>query len=92
MWRRPAQPQIMQPLYRQLYASLKLERGPVTPAGVYAREVQGRVLYVNSTGEEKVVELAAPMTDVLSGQLRTKTLHLAPLAAELLAPDAVARP
>ena len=88
----PAQPQLMRPLYRQLYASLKLEPGPATPAGVYARAVQGRVLYVNSTGEEKVVALAAPMTEVLSGQRRTKTLRLAPLAAELLAPDAATRP
>jgi beta-galactosidase len=32
---------------------LGLKPGPVTPEGVYAREVQGRVLYVNTTGAEK---------------------------------------
>jgi hypothetical protein len=49
-------------------------------------------LYVNSTAEEKVVEIASQMTEVLSGQRRAKTLRLAPFAAELLAPDAAPRP
>ena len=38
----PAQPQIMQPLYRQLYASLGIEPGQKTPDDVYARSGRGQ--------------------------------------------------
>lgn len=64
----PAQPQIMGPLYRQLYASLGMEPGPKTPDGVSARAVEGRVLYVNTTGEPKDVAIDGTMTGVLSGK------------------------
>ena len=80
----PAQPQIMRPLYRQLYASLGIEPGPKTPEGVYARAVEGRVLYVNTTGETKDVTIDGTMSGVLSGKRWTGTLRLAPLGADLL--------
>lgn len=80
----PAQPQLMRPLYRQLYGSLGIEPGPKTPDGVYARTVQGRTLYVNTTGEAKDVAIAGAMNGVLSGQHWSGTLHLAPLGVDLL--------
>jgi beta-galactosidase len=80
----PAQPQIMRPLYRQLYASLGIEPGPKTPEGVYARVVEGRVLYVNTTGETKDVTIDGTMSGVLSGKRWTGALRLAPLGADLL--------
>jgi beta-galactosidase len=80
----PAQPQLMRPLYRQLYDSLGIEPGPKTPDGVYARTVQGRTLYVNTTGDAKDVAIDGAMTGVLSGQHWSGTLHLAPLGVDLL--------
>jgi beta-galactosidase len=80
----PAQPQIMGPLYRQLYASLGIEPGPKTPEGVYARAVEGRVLYVNTTGETKDVTIDGTMSGALGGRRFTGTLRLEPLGAELL--------
>lgn len=80
----PAQPQIMAPLYRQLYASLGIEPGPKTPDGVYAREVDGRVLYVNTTGEAKNVAIDDAMHGVLSGKRWSGTLRLEPLGVDLL--------
>nr|WP_254504360.1 beta-galactosidase [Duganella vulcania] len=81
----PAQPQIMGPLYRQLYASLGIAPGPKTPDGVYARTVEGRTLYVNTTGEAKDVAIDGAMTGVLGGKQWSGTLRLEPLGVELLA-------
>lgn len=79
-----AQPQIMQALYRQLYASLGIEPGPKTPDGVYARTVAGRPYYVNTTGEAKDVAIDGTMTGLISGKQWTGTLRLEPMGAELL--------
>lgn len=80
----PAQPQIMRPLYRQLYASLGIEPGPKTPEGVYAREVDGRVLYVNTTSESREVTIGGAAHGVLSGKRWSGTLRLEPLGVDLL--------
>jgi beta-galactosidase len=81
-----AQASLMRPLYHGLYASLGLEPGPKTPDGVAARAVDGRVLYVNTTGEAKSVVIDGTMKGVLSGQHWSGTLRLEPLGVELLEP------
>jgi beta-galactosidase len=81
----PAQPAIMQMLYRRLYPDLAIQPGPKTPEGVYAREVDGRILYVNSTPEDRDVPLEAPMTGLLSGRQWSGTLRLGPFGVDLLA-------
>jgi beta-galactosidase len=80
----PAQPQIMRALYRQLYASLGLEPGPKTPENVYARVVDGRVLYVNTTTEPKDVMIEGTMSGVLTDKRWTDTLRLEPFGVDLL--------
>lgn len=80
----PAQPSIMTPLYRSLYAELGIERGPVTPEGVYARVVEGRTLYVNTTGDTKEVTLGRRGRAVLSGEAVTDTLRLGPSGVEVV--------
>ncbi len=79
-----AHPQLMRPLYRQLYASLGLEPGPKTPEGVAARVVNGRTLYVNTTGDAKDVAIDGTMSGVLSGKRWSGTLRLEPRGVELL--------
>jgi beta-galactosidase len=81
-----AHPQLMRPLYRQLYASLGIEPGPKTPEGVSARVVNGRTLYVNTTGEPRDVAIDGTRTGVLGGKRWTGTLRLEPLGIELLEP------
>jgi beta-galactosidase len=81
-----AQSSLMRPLYHQLYASLGLAPGPRTPEGVQARAVDGRVLYVNTTGEPRVVPIEGAMKGVLSGKRWTQALRLEPLGVELLEP------
>jgi beta-galactosidase len=80
----PAQPQIMRPLLRSLYASLGIEPGPKTPDGVFARVVEGRVLYVNTNWAPVDVPIDGGMKGVLGGQRWQGTLRLEALGAELL--------
>jgi beta-galactosidase len=80
----PAQPQIMKPLYRQLYASLGIEPGPKTPEGVFARMVEGRVLYVNTNWAPVDVPIDGAMKGVLGGQRWQGSLRLEALGVELL--------
>lgn len=82
----PAQAQIMRPLYRQLYASLGIAPGPATPEGVYARAVEGRVLYVNTTDVAKNVPIDGAMAGMFGGRRWTGTLRLEPFGVELLTP------
>jgi beta-galactosidase len=80
----PAQPAIMQALYRRLYTDLDLARGPSTPEGVYARVVDGRTLYVNTTAEIRNVALNRTGRGLISGKSATGTLQLAPWGVELI--------
>ncbi len=81
-----AQPQIMKPLLRQLYASVGIEPGPKTPDGVYARAVDGRVLYVNANWSPVEVPITGAMKGVLGGQRWEGSLKLEALGVELLEP------
>ena len=80
----PAQPQFMRPLYRSLYASMAIEVGPKTPEGVYARAVEGRVLYVNTTNEPRDVAIEGTRSGVLTGKRWTNTLRLPAFGVDLL--------
>jgi beta-galactosidase len=79
-----SQSSMVGPLVRSLYAKLGIARGPQTPAGVYARVVDGRTLYVNSTTEPKSIQINGTRTGVLSGRRYTGTLRLAGYGVELL--------
>jgi beta-galactosidase len=79
-----AQPSIIGPFVRDLYTRLHIERGPETPAGVYARVVEGRTLYVNTTTATKSVKLNGTRVGVLSGRHYSGSLLLEPYGVELL--------
>jgi beta-galactosidase len=80
----PAQPSILGPVLRSLYASLGVERGPVTPAGVRARVVAGRTLYVNTTSEAVDIAIVGGREGVITGKRYSETLHLEPYEVDLL--------
>ncbi|GAA0587303.1 beta-galactosidase [Rhizomicrobium electricum] len=63
-----SQTSMIGPLVRSLYPQLAITRGPQTPAGVYARVVDGRTLYVNSTTKPVSIAIHGTKTDVLSGK------------------------
>ncbi len=77
----PAQMAVLAPLVRSLYAPLAIAKGPETPSGVYARVVEGRTLYVNTTGEEKIVPIRGSKRGIISGTSYEGVIRLKPYDA-----------
>ncbi len=80
----PAQMPVLAPIVRSLYAGLHIEKGPETPSGVYARVVEGRTLYVNTTGEEKTVNVSGTKHGIISGESYDDGIRLKPYGADLI--------
>ena len=79
----PADRAVLGAFYRRILPALGVDRGPDTPPGVYAREVDGRVLYVNTTTTGQRVPIAARRHGLLSDRWFTGDIQLAPYAVEL---------
>ncbi|NKJ42241.1 beta-galactosidase [Novosphingobium sp. SG720] len=75
---------LLGPLVRSLYAQLGIARGPETPDGVVAREVDGRTLYVNTTPAPITVPIAGSKTGAISRQRYTGHLDLPGYGAEIV--------
>ena len=58
--------------------------GPRTPEGVYARVVDGRTLYVNTTGEEKKIPITGTKRGLITHRVYLGTITLGPLDADLV--------
>jgi beta-galactosidase len=80
----PAQMSVLAPLVRSLYGPLGIQRGPQTPAGVYARVVDGRTLYVNTTDQAKAVPIAGNKRGVISGRSYASVIRLEPYDVDLV--------
>ena len=80
----PSQMSILAPLARSLYKELHIEKGPDTPSGVYARVVEGRTLYVNTTGEEKTIPMHGKEHGIISGRTYDNGIVLPPYGADLV--------
>lgn len=78
------QAELLGPLVRSLYPALGIKRGPSTPPGVIAREVDGRTLYVNTTQGPITVSFDGVKTGVLSHKRYAGTVALAPYGVELV--------
>jgi len=68
---------LLGPLIRSLYADTGIVPGPKTPAGVVARTVEGRTMYVNTTVAPVSVPLARPGRDLIGGRAVAGTVSLA---------------
>jgi beta-galactosidase len=71
------------PLMSYLYAVAGIQPGPKTPEGVYARVVDGRTLFVNTTGEEKRIHIAGEKRGIISHRVFEGTVVLGPMQADL---------
>jgi len=72
------------PLMNYLYKVAGIQPGPKTPEGVYARVVDGRTLYVNTTEEEKDVVVGVKAHGVLSHQSYNGKMELGPYQVDLV--------
>jgi beta-galactosidase len=80
----PAQPSILGPILRSLYSSVGVERGPATPAGVSARVVEGRTLYVNTSDRAVDISITDKKEGVITGRRYDGVLHPDPYEVDLL--------
>jgi len=75
---------VMGPVLRHLYAATGIQRGPETPKGVFARVVEGRTLYVNTTKEEVRIPIFKATKGLISGREFKDAMVLGPMDADLI--------
>jgi beta-galactosidase len=77
-------PSVIGPLMSYLYTVAGLQPGPKTPEGVFARVVDGRTLYVNTTVEEKRIPIAGVRKGIIGSREFEGTVVLGPMEADLI--------
>ena len=75
---------VMGPVLEHFYASVGIDPGPSTPEGVYARVVDGRTLYVNTTGQEQRIPIAGKRTGMVTHRTYDGFVTLGPQEADLI--------
>jgi beta-galactosidase len=74
----------MGPVVKYVDKLAGVEPGPPTPSGVFARVVDGRTLYVNTTDEEKSIPISGSKKGIVSNRDYDGTITLAPMGADLV--------
>ena len=72
------------PVLSYLYASAGIQRGPQTPEGVFARVVDGRTLYANTTGEQRRIAIEGSRKGLLTNRVYRGAVVLDPMEADLV--------
>jgi beta-galactosidase len=77
-------PTAMAPVLDYVCKIAAVHNGPQTPEGVFARVVEGRTLYVNTTDQEKSIPIAGSKKGIISQRTYEGKLILGPQDAELI--------
>jgi beta-galactosidase len=77
-------PSAIGPLLNYLYTVSGMQPGPRTPDGVYARVVDGRTLYVNTTGQEKRIPVTGVRKGIISNRVFAEVVIIGPMEADLI--------
>lgn len=72
------------PILNYLYDLTGVHRGPMTPDGVYARVVEDKILYVNTTEEEKRIPIEGSKTGIITHRVYNGYVVLGPKEADLV--------
>jgi beta-galactosidase len=72
------------PVLNYVYKAAGIQPGPQTPPGVYARIVEGRTLYVNTTQQEQRIAIVGSRKGIISNRLYEGTVILGPQEADLI--------
>ena len=72
------------PVLARVLPSAGVLSGPQTPDGVYARVVNGRTLYTNTTEREQRIPVMGAKKGILSGRVYDGAIVLAPWDADLV--------
>ncbi len=77
-------PSTIGPVLEHVLHLAGIQAGPFTPEGVYARSVDGRTLYVNTTEESKTVPIKGSKRGILTNRVYEGAIVLDPLASDLV--------
>jgi beta-galactosidase len=77
-------PSAMAPVLDYLYKLTGIGLGPETPQGVYARIVDGRTLYVNTTNQEKRLPIAGSKAGIITHRVYDGSVILQSQEADLV--------
>ena len=77
-------PSAIGPVLQYLCRLARVQPGPQTPEGVYARVVEGRTLYVNTTGDEKRIPITGSKKGILTHRAYEGAVILGPQEADLV--------
>jgi beta-galactosidase len=77
-------PSAIGPVLKYLYKLAGVQPGPPTPDGVYARVVDGRTLYVNTTGQEMRIPITGSKKGIISKRTHEGNVILGPQEADLI--------
>jgi beta-galactosidase len=72
------------PVLEHLYKVAGIQTGPRTPDGVYARVIEGRTLYVNTTGQEKRIPVTGRRKGIISNRVYEGAVILGPQESDLI--------
>jgi beta-galactosidase len=72
------------PVLQYLGKLVGVQPGPPTPEGVYARVVDGRTLYVNTTSEEKSIPISGTKKGIITGRVYQGSVVLNSQEADLI--------
>ncbi len=61
-----------------------IEPGPQTPEGVYARVVEGRTLYVNTTDRQTQITIVGEKKGIVTNRIYNGAVILEPQEADLV--------
>ena len=77
-------PSTIGPVLARLLQFAGVQPGPSTPDGLYARVVERRTLYVNTTGEPKQVAIEGSKRGILTNRVYEGSVVLGPFEADLV--------
>ena len=75
---------VMGPVLAYVNKLAGIQAGPRTPDGVFARVVNGRTYYVNTTGQQKSIPIDGSKKGILSNRTYEGKIVLGPLEADLI--------
>lgn len=76
--------QAIGPVLKSLIARVGIQTGPQTPKGVYARVVNGRTFYVNTTQEKQEIPISGTKKGIVTQRVYQGEVTLGPWESELV--------
>jgi len=75
---------VLEPVLNHLYKMAGIAPGPKTPEGVYARVVDGRTLYINTTDQQKKIPIVGRKKGIITNRVYDGAVILDPQEADLI--------